>query len=118
MGGEAWDRGGLGRDGKTTADFGKFGVEPIHNRWSFLIGATALLEGLQAEEEDTLIGAGTVEAVAADHRSRHDVGFPLEHLGHLQAGLLALAEGSAVLKLEDPNAIALVFLWNEGRGQG
>ena len=76
------------------------------------------LQGLEAIEEHPLIGTGSIEAIAADDRCCFDIRLAFEHLGDLQARLLSLGERSTILKLEDAEAVALIFFRDEGGRQG
>ena len=78
----------------------------------------ALLKGLEPEEEDALVGAGAVEAGAVDDRGVGHVIFFTQHLGDLHAELFCFHQGSAVLQLKNAQAVALVFIGDEGGGQG
>ena len=88
LGREARDRRRLGRYGQPGADFLKLGVEAGNDRRGFVFRTGTFIKGLQTKEEHTLIRARTVEAVAADHGGRNNIGLTLEHLGNLLTRLL------------------------------
>ena len=108
----------MGSNSKSTAELRQLGIEAIDNGRSLLIRTAALRQWLEAKEEHALIRAGAVEAIATDDVGGSDIGLALENFGDLKACLFGLAQGRAVLELEDAQAIPLIFFRNESRGQG
>ena len=118
LGREPGDRRRLGGHRQARAESRQLGVDPGHDRRGAVGAAGALLQRLQAEEKQPLIGAVAVEAGPADHRRGGDVLFLLQHRRDLPAHPLGLGQGGSVLQLENAHAVALVFFGDEGGGQG
>ena len=103
---------------KAGIQFGQLLIQPIHDGRSLVLGSGALLERPKAIEEQALIGAVAIEAGATDHTAGNNVVFLVQNLSDLRTHLLRLRQGGTVLKLENADAITLIFLRDECGGQG
>ena len=92
-------------------------VQALDDRRRLGAAPPPLLQRLEAVEEHPLIRAGAVEAIAAHHRCGDDLLLLRQHRRHLPGHRLRLAQGGAVLQLEDAQPIALVLLRDKGRRQ-